>query len=179
MKKIFAILKELVTSFIIALILFGLISAFFRIGKVDGISMESTYYDGDTVLIKRRDTTYERGDIVTFIYNESNENYYIESTETVYQKAIPNPDMIGEQHIKRVVGIPGDHIVITDSKLYVNDEFVSESNTYIVDQDYYLAEDEYFVQGDNLDHSFDSRHHGPIKADQIYGSIFVMEKVFE
>jgi len=172
MKKVFAIIKELVTSLIIALVLFFLISAFFRVGKVDGISMETTYYDGDMVLIKRRDTTYERNDIVTFIYTDENENYYIETTETPTQKAIPNPEMIGEQHIKRIVGVPGDHIVIINSHLYVNDEFISKSNKYIVDQDYYLAEDEYFVQGDNLDHSFDSRQHGPIKAEQIYGTIF-------
>lgn len=172
MKKVLAILKELVTSFIIALILFFIISAFFRVGKVDGASMQSTYYHGDMVLIKRRDTTFERNDIVTFVYNETNDNYYIETTETDKQKAIPNPDMLGEQHIKRIVGIPGDHIVITDSKLYVNDQFISETSHYIVDQDYYLGEDEYFVQGDNIDHSFDSREHGPITADQIYGSIF-------
>lgn len=34
-----------------------------------------------------------------------------------------------------------------------------------------LAEDEYFIQGDNIEHSTDSRTYGPIKRNQIVGKV--------
>ena len=84
--------------------------------------------------------------------------------------------------IKRVIGVPGDHILIRQGQVFINGHLLKE--TYInnevwtenadwplgqtVDpQGVLLKSDEFFVMGDNRNHSSDSRVFGPVKRDQI------------
>lgn len=87
----------------------------------------------------------------------------------------------GDIHFKRVVGVPGDVILIIDGGVLVlrdgilvgsapsdgpqlTDGLSAENENRTI-----LGDDEYFIVGDNLRASFDSRHHGPIPADHILG----------
>ena len=166
MKKLKYIVKEIISSVVIALFIFFFISFFFRLGVVDGSSMETTYQDGNRVVILKAFNKFKVNDIVTFEFTQENEKFYeglIISSN--YQK------MIGEQHLKRIVAVGGDHIVIKDGILFINNAKVSQTILYVPDQDYFVPEGSFFVQGDNVDNSFDSRFHGPIKEEQIYGRI--------
>ena len=81
-----------------------------------------------------------------------------------------------ERMLKRVIGLPGDHIAFEDGMLYINGERYTEpylrglpSNPGLQSSTTTLAPDEYFVMGDNRPHSTDSRHYGPITLPEIEG----------
>ena len=84
-----------------------------------------------------------------------------------------------KQIIKRVIGLPGDSIVVENGVLYINN--VKYDEPYLVDeltatyraQPYAIIvpEDTYFVLGDNRDVSKDSRMVGSFVKSAILGSM--------
>jgi len=82
--------------------------------------------------------------------------------------------------IKRVIGLPGEHVKYEDNKLYINGNIVEEDfekNSDTVDYDinvlgsHYIPEGYYFVLGDNRGNSEDSRHYGLVKEEDIIGEV--------
>lgn len=161
-------LIEWIITILAVIIVFYVTTNVVQIGVVNGRSMESTYYDGELVMINKLAKNFDYNQVITFEYSEAEEDYY---EQLMGNTGSFNTVVEGDFHIKRIVGLPGDEIRIEDSKLYVNDKLVSESTIYIPDQAYTVPEGEYFVQGDNIDNSFDSRLHGPIPAQEIYGAV--------
>ena len=100
----------------------------------------------------------ERGDVVVFVY----------------------PKDRCKDFIKRVVGVPGDEVVIRDKKVFINGEPVEDAHAHFEEQGVFLGAghvrdnfgpvkvpgDHVFVMGDNRDRSFDSRFWGfvPIRT---------------
>jgi signal peptidase I len=88
-------------------------------------------------------------------------------------------------HIKRVAGEPGDHVRISEGKLFVNDRQVSLSNAageitynlpplaggFSAQTDVKVAPGSYFVLGDNSTNSFDSRFWGSVPRGNIIGQV--------
>lgn len=123
--------------------------------RVASASMQPTYAAGDVVLVTRHRpdlSDIERGDLVTFRSPED-----------------------GNSALKRVIGLPGDSLVILDSQLYVNDRRVDEPyvNHRLIDayysRTYKVPTGTVFVLGDNRGNSVDSRDYGPIPADALLG----------
>ena len=86
-----------------------------------------------------------------------------------------------EQIIKRIVGLPGDHLSIKDNQLYRNGELLKEDyiNEPMIWEDFEcdIPEGKVFIMGDNRNHSIDSRMIGYIDFDEeIVGRVFF--KVF-
>ena len=87
-----------------------------------------------------------------------------------------------DQIIKRVVGLPGDHLEMKNNQLYRNGELLKED--YIKepmegneDFSYDIPEGKVFVMGDNRNHSVDSRMIGYVDFDEdVVGRVFF--KVF-
>lgn len=126
--------------------------------------MEPTYHDGNIVLVDK------------FFYKNSQPNY--NDIVIVKYHVSAGEDQI----IKRIVGLPGDHIEMKNNQFYRNGELVNE--TYIneamignEDFAYDIPEGKVFVMGDNRNNSIDSRMIGYIDFDdQIVGRVFF--KVF-
>ena len=88
-------------------------------------------------------------------------------------------------YVKRVAGEPGDHLRISDGKLFVNDKQVLLSNaagpivydlpphaeTFSPKLDLTVPEGCYFVLGDNSTNSFDSRFWGSVPRGNILGRV--------
>lgn len=132
---------------------------------VNGASMEPTFVDFDYLVINEigyRLSDPHRGDIIVF----------------------RNPEGDGEYFIKRVIGLPGEEVLIEDSVITVrNSEF---PNGFQLDEPYLspgtvtsgrsswkLGSDELFVLGDNREASLDGRIFGPIQRDTIVGEAAV------
>jgi len=85
--------------------------------------------------------------------------------------------------IKRVIGLPGERVLVSDCAVFVNGRRLAES--YVRGwsdcnpswpgggQPELLASDEFFVMGDNRDHSRDSRELGPVKRNRIEAQVRV------
>lgn len=124
-------------------------------------SMEPNYHEGDYLIVDELSYRFRepvRGEVIVFRY-------------PLNQK---------ELFIKRIVGLPGETIVIKDGKVYLsqdNQEKLLEEpylpdNTYTPGKVFItLKSDEYFVLGDNRAHSSDSRMWGPIKRKDIVGRV--------
>jgi signal peptidase I len=114
--------------------------------EVSGSSMENTLSDGDNLIVDKISYRFhdpERYDIIIFPYKYEEDTYYI----------------------KRIIGLPGEHVRIDDSgNIYINEKVLKESYGREVIQDPGIARDEitlgegeYFVLGDNRNNSSDSR----------------------
>ena len=129
---------------------------------VDGSSMEPTMHSYQVLYTDM--TAYGRGDIITAYMPE---------------KAIEiNSKYDGQIIVKRIIGVPGDKVVINESGIYINDQkldeyYLSESAieaTYVDGGSYnsiQLNEGQYFLIGDNRGASFDSRYFGVVTSDDI------------
>ena len=88
-------------------------------------------------------------------------------------------DYHGEKLIKRVIGLPGEHIKYKDNILYINNEPVNEPFKHAKTKDITLEAvgyitipgDQYFVVGDNREVSVDSRMIGLIDKKDILGKV--------
>jgi len=74
--------------------------------------------------------------------------------------------------VKRVIGLPGETILIKGDKVYINGKLLEEPYAlydHIGDDniEIQIRENEYFVMGDNRYESGDSREYGPIPKENI------------
>ena len=153
---------EMIKTAITVIIVVYLIKTFlFQLFVVDGQSMEPTLHDNEMLLVDKLSYHLrepERGEIIIFEKpNEPQTNF-----------------------IKRIIGVPGDKVVIKDSYIYVYNEQHPEGikldETYLSpdsptngNQEFEIPAGEVFVLGDNRTNSQDSRVFGPIKKNTILG----------
>jgi signal peptidase I len=155
-----------------------IIAFVFRSYQVDGPSMQNTLQNADKLIIWKVPRTWasitghpyipDRGDIIVF--TESGLSQYGQQDT--------------KQLIKRVIGLPGDHLVVKDGSYTIYNKThpqgfdpdktlpygrhipTTDGNVNIT-----LGKDQVFVSGDNRPDSLDSRDFGPIKANQIIGKL--------
>lgn len=145
----------LLTIALTAVLALGVRTFVFELVRVEGSSMGPTLQSGDILLVTKFDyifTSPQRGDVVVCRY--------------------PNRD---GTFVKRIVGLPGDTIMIRSGRAYVNDELLEESFvSYLADTDYgpvLVGDGQYLVMGDNRAVSHDSRADdvGTLRLDCIIG----------
>lgn len=164
----------LIVKYLIILnVLVFIISNVFCLGLVSGNSMLPTYKNKELIGIYRFHPDIEKNDVVSFKYGEAQQQYANEHMDPAIAQA--NLGKIGDCHIKRVVGTPGDQITITAedmiNSLFINNQLLLTFAQQVPAQSYQLGADEYFVLGDNRDVSFDSLYHGPITKNEIIGEV--------
>lgn len=110
-------------------------------------SMENTIMPGDNLLGYRLAYLLEepeRGDIIFFYF----------------------PDDESQKYVKRIIGLPGEKVVISDGKIYINDSEVPLQEDYLKEEwvigtgpfEFEVPEGSYLVLGDNRNSSQDARY---------------------
>jgi len=167
------IIQDVFSSILLALFIAVILRVFFVEALfVPSSSMESSIKAGDHLLIWK------------FLYNK---------TIPVFKKSfftgipVRRNDIIvfeledrDDDYVKRVVGLPGDKILLKDNRVFVNgalleDNYVkNKNNLNYVNAVYEVPENRLFVLGDNRNNSRDSREFGFISTTNIVGRVFLI-----
>src|SRR5258706_14101515 len=166
LRKVWLFLVDTLQSILIAAAVFLVIYIFlFRPFQVSGQSMFPNFHNNEYVLtnlITLRFGPPVKGDVIVF-------------------KAPPDPE---KDFIKRVIGVPGDTVMVKDGSVFVNGQLYNESaylssdvktygGTFLKDGDTVTVPDnEYFAMGDNRPYSSDSREWGFVPTGNIIGKSF-------
>lgn len=132
--------------------------------QVKGASMDPTFATGDYIFTSKvayKMRAYHRGDVVVF-------------------KSPHNPDI---EYIKRIIGVPGDVVMVKDNEVFVNGRQLKEdyiaAKTNLWEGGFSkngegtkVADGMLFVMGDNRPRSSDSREFGPITQESVIGHVF-------
>ncbi len=181
MKKILKMVLDWIVALAIALAIFFIVSAFISLGQVSGESMNDTYQNGEKLLVQKKFYNLKKNDVITFWTDKDAPDEKVSWFKKLYYNRWDLESK--ELHLKRVLGLPGDKIKLEQKpnykeniimlEVYINDELVLNTPKYsdMLTGEYTLAEDEYFVIGDNYTNSTDSRMHGPVKKEDIFGEI--------
>jgi len=149
---------DIIETLALAGILFLGINAVSARVRVDGFSMIPTLEDGEFVLVSKINYQFgdvERGDIVVFHFPMDPE----------------------QELIKRVMGLPGDTIVVQNGQVSVNGLVLNEP--YIAAAPAYSGEwtvpdGQLFVLGDNRNDSSDSHSWGYLPLEKVVGKAVVI-----
>lgn len=175
--ELFSTLGILAAALLVALFIIAFV---FRSYQVDGPSMETTLHNTDKLIIWKVPRSWANLTHHPYIPNRGDVIVFTESGLSQFGQ------QDSKQLIKRVIGLPGERIVVKDGKYTVyNKQYPSGFNpdttlpygTHIPTTsgniDLVLGKNQLFVSGDNRPDSLDSRTFGPINADQIVGKLIL------
>ena len=148
---------KILVSMLTTLFVIFVFNMFFVV--VSGSSMEPTYHNMQIVPVK----------------------------STLFSSDICRNDVVivridGKRLIKRVVGLPGETVTISNGRVYINGELLLENYDDIYNpgllrnQPLVLDKNEYFLLGDNRNCSSDSRVFGPVKKPRITHVVKISKK---
>ncbi|MDO9545379.1 MAG: signal peptidase I [Pelolinea sp.] len=149
---------ETIEMIVIALVLYFLINSVVARVQVQKISMVPTLVPGEVLLVNKLAYTFgeiEHGDIITF-------HYPLE------------PDL---DYVKRVIGKPGDEVIVNNRDVWVNGEllfepYISAAPEY--EGTWQVPTDGLFVLGDNRNPSADSHIWGFVPLENVIGKVFAV-----
>ena len=152
-------LFDIFQTFLLSVVLFIAINTISARIRIESISMQPTLYADDFVIVNK--LAYKLGspsigDIIIFRYP-------------------PDPDR--EPYIKRIIGLPGDEVMVENGTVYVNNVALQEP--YIKAKPDYsgnwrVPEGNLFVLGDNRNHSSDSHMWGMVPLENVLGKALVV-----
>jgi len=133
---------------------------------IPSASMQPTLFEGNRIVVDKLAVTFgtiNRGDIVVFkappnVANECND---------------PVADLV-----KRVIGLPGDHLTSKGNTIYVNGKVLHQNWSHytplgVAIGNVTVPAGQYFMMGDNHADSCDSRTWGTVPRSNIIGKVFV------
>ena len=202
--SILRVLVEIVLCLMIAIVLVGVVQQFFLAPvAVAGVSMMPTINsEGDKVFVQKKFFKIEWDCVVVF-YRPNSEDVTTENpansisiseffNSLPFVNKIPNlteESNVSEDYtcvIKRVIGIPGDHIEIRyvsggQAQLKRNGEVVNDfvmtpkilGYGGVCEVDWTVGEGELFVLGDNRNNSYDSEDYGCIQSSWLMGRVLL------
>lgn len=170
-KKIGQFILDTVQAIVLALSIFIIVYLFlFQPHQVKGSSMFPNFEDGEFLLTNKISYRFEipqRGDVIIFKAPKTEPCAEIEC-----------------EYIKRVIGLPGDKVKVSDGHVYIND--VLENEVYLSSDvvtnpgsflqegiDMTIPQDYYMPMGDNRKFSRDGREFGPVPKGSLVGKAWL------
>lgn len=161
--KCLIVLAAVPTFIYVSLVILRLLGLFYPF-RIPVGSMAPALSKGDQVVaegITFLERSPRRGDIVVF------KTDHIEGLDS------------GSFYMKRVAGLPGEHVAISDGKLFINDKLAvltnydgqivydAPPNATLVQTNVIVPAHCYYLLGDNSTNSYDSRFFGSISRKEI------------
>lgn len=178
-REIISTIGVLAAALVVA---FGLIAWVFQSYEVDGPSMQTTLMNNDRLIVWKVPRTIARITHHPYIPQRGQVIIFVESGLTEFGSDS------SKQLIKRVIGLPGDHVVVAGGVITIYNKehpngfnpdknipfgHITEDPSDERDIDVTLDSTQIFVCGDNRPNSLDSRTFGPIDASQIVGKLSI------
>lgn len=154
------IVKTLAMAGILA---FGIRTFVAEARYIPSSSMEPTLEINDRLIIEKISYHFQdpqRGDVVVF-----------NPTQVLREQNFK------DAFIKRVIGVPGDQVLVKNGQVYVNSKPIQEK--YIAQPPDYdfgpvvVPDNSYLVLGDNRNNSYDSHYWGYVPRQNLVGKAFV------
>ena len=155
---VFRFLLEILQLLVLPVLLYLAIDSMIGRVRVEKISMEPSLIPGEILLVNKlayRSGEFEYGDIVTFHYPL-------------------DPDL---DYVKRVIGLPGDEVVVSGNQVVVNgrqlyEPYISAAPEY--NGTWNVPAENLFVLGDNRNPSADSHVWGFVPFENVIGKAFAV-----
>jgi signal peptidase I len=157
---------DILQTVVVALAIFVVVYIFIASPNIIvGSSMYKSFHDGEFLLTNKLQyhfQTPQRGDVIIFKFDPTHD------------------------YIKRVIGLPGDTIMLNEGSVYLNGKKLDESAyitpgnlTYGLDflqnnKTIQVPAHQYFVLGDNREESSDSRQWGFVDQSAIEGKAWLV-----
>ncbi|MBE2200556.1 MAG: signal peptidase I [Anaerolinea sp.] len=146
------VVREILETLLLTFFIFWMVNSLVGRYRIDGSSMNPTLYDGQYLIINN--VSYlldepQHGDVIVFHHPQNELNL-----------------------IKRVIGLPGDHVEIQNHQVSINgvtlnEPYIQASPTYSGSWD--VPDGQYFVLGDNRNNSSDSHSWSYLPKENILG----------
>jgi len=203
-RGLWPLLRDIIVIIVIAVAVSVVVKTFLvRSFYIPSGSMEQTLQVQDRILVDEltpRFTGYDRGDVVVFrdpggwlnTPPRPEHSIIVEALDWVLQAVGISTSDSDEHLIKRIIGLPGDHVVCCNAmgQLTVNGVPVDETDYLNLadgqsapnefEYDVTVPDDALWVLGDNRDRSQDSRYNqdqpsqGFVPLDNVVGRAFVI-----
>ena len=149
---------DILETIVLAVVLYFGINALSARVRVDGFSMIPTLQNGEYILVNRlsyKTGQPERGDIIVF--------------------RLPGDE--SQDLIKRVIGLPGDTVHVSDGIVTINgaklaEPYIAQAPLYF--GEWIVPEGNLFVLGDNRNDSRDSHQWGLLPLENVIGKSLVI-----
>lgn len=129
--------------------------------------------------------TFEEPSKITFASSEIDQNNPVAQyrKKNTWESFVKDFLEIGKRsYIKRTIALPGEHVKITEGKVYINGEILEEPYlqagviTDVIGEgfdDFVVPENYIFAMGDNRNHSTDCRAFGCIPLNEIESTVSI------
>lgn len=159
-------MKEWIKDILLAVVIAIIVIQFIKPTIVKQSSMEPNFYENDYLFVSKQSYTLlgepKRGDVV------------------VVHSSLVQDNGEEKMLIKRIVGLPGETIDITDGKVYIDGEelvetYTKEGFTSGEIEGLVIPEGHLFCMGDNRRVSIDSRDEsvGCVPIDEVIGKVVI------
>jgi len=143
--------------------------------------MQNTLHNNDRLIVWKMQRTWSRLTHHQYVPGRGDIIIFTQSGLASYGDTVDS-----KQLVKRVIGLPGDHVVVKNGSItvynathpngfkpdttlpYGKNGAISTTDDNV---DVTLGSDQLFVCGDNRGNSLDSRIFGPIKTNQVIGKL--------
>jgi signal peptidase I len=152
------LIREIVETLLLTLFIFWIVNTATGRFRIEGFSMLPTLEEGEYVIIDKL-------------------SYYLDDPERGDIIVLHFPNDRSRDFIKRVIGVPGDHIEIGDGQVRINGEVLEEP--YINAEPSYsgswdVPANSYFVLGDNRNNSSDSHNWSFLPRKDVVGKAWII-----